>query len=88
MPAQTRMDNLGQALLAALRQPSLHDEVPAGFLSEADMSEFTGIARSTLRRLLTEMVSDGRAERRMFRIRSGNSIKPVSHFRLIDARRR
>jgi len=70
------------AWCAALASPVALDTVPPGWLTAKELAAKLGKALPTVSTLLTRAVAEGRAERQMFRIQSGQVTRPVPHYRL------
>jgi len=70
------------AWAAALASPVALDTVPPGWLTAKELAAKLGKALPTVSTLLTRAVAEGRAERQMFRIQSGQVTRPVPHYRL------
>jgi len=70
------------AWCAALASPVALDTVPPGWLTAKALAAKLGKALPTVSTLLTRAVAEGRAERQMFRIQSGQVTRPIPHYRL------
>jgi hypothetical protein len=68
------------AWAAALASPVALDTVPPGWLTAKALAAKLGKALPTVSTLLTRAVAEGRAERQMFRIQSGQVTRPVPHY--------
>lgn len=66
---------------AALKPSEILDEVPAGWLTLKQIAAKQGKAVSTMGAILARSVSEGRVERRDFRIRTGSVVRPTPHYR-------
>lgn len=66
---------------AALREPEILDEVPAGWLTAKALAQKLGKAPSTIGTLIARGVESGRIKRRDFRIRVGAFARMTPHYR-------
>jgi acyl CoA:acetate/3-ketoacid CoA transferase beta subunit len=66
----------------ALASPIVPDEVPPGWLTARELATKLKKGNSTMNHLLATAVAEGRAERQLFRIASGQVTRPVPHYRL------
>jgi len=76
------MANLLAELAAALASDG-EETPPAGWKTPRQWADESGYSRSHTERLLYHGVSTGRVDRRSFRVRQGNRVLPVSHYRVI-----
>lgn len=67
---------------AALASPLVADKVPEGWHTARELAEKLGKANCTITCLLSRAVRKGTAERKMFRICSGQVTRPIPHYRL------
>jgi hypothetical protein len=58
------------------------DSVPAGWLTAKEVAAKTGKSGSTIGTQLCRAVAEGRCERQSFRIRTGDHVRPVPHYRI------
>jgi hypothetical protein len=70
------------AWAAALATPTVTDTVPEGWHTAREIASRLGQGGSTIGALLCRAVREGRAERQMFRITSGQVTRPIPHYRL------
>ena len=70
------------AWAAALVPPKKVDEVPEGWLTAKQIATELGKATATVGALLCRAVSEGRCERKLFRVTSGSVTRPIPHYRL------
>jgi DNA-binding HxlR family transcriptional regulator len=59
------------------------DEVPEGWHTVGEMADTLGLADTTLHRRLRKLISDGRAERKVFKIKLERCHRDVTHYRLL-----
>jgi len=71
------------AWCAALATPVIEDEVPPGWLTTRQIAKQIGKAESTTGTLLARAVAEGRAERKDYRVTSGQVTRPVPHYHLL-----
>lgn len=64
------------------------EEVPQGWLSAVVVMEMAGLSKANGSNVMRKLVDRGLMEKRMFRIRSGRSLKPVAHYRPKDGWKR
>jgi hypothetical protein len=67
---------------AALAAPVATDVVPPGWLTARDLAAKLGRAPSTIQHSLVWAVREGRAEKQLFRIQTGDVTRPIPHYRL------
>jgi hypothetical protein len=67
---------------AALASPIITDIVPPGWHTAREIASRLGQGGSTIGALLCRAVREGRAERQMFRVTTGQVTRPVPHYRL------
>ena len=67
---------------AALSEGKPTDKVPDGWLTAKQIAQTTGKAASTIGMQLCRAVSQGRCERKEFRICTGSLVRPVPHYKL------
>jgi hypothetical protein len=70
------------AWCAVLSEAKPADKVPDGWLTAKQIAEKTGKALSTIGSQLCHAVSQGRCERKSFRIQTGDMVRPVPHYKL------
>lgn len=70
------------AWAAALAAPVVTDEVPPGWHTCREIAATLGKALPTVGALLGRAVAEGRAERKTFRITSGQVTRPIPHYKL------
>jgi hypothetical protein len=80
-PTQTDPDLA--AWCAALATPIVADTVPDGWHTAREIAARLAKGGSTVGALLARAVREGRAEKQMFRITSGQVTRPVPHYRLL-----
>jgi hypothetical protein len=71
------------AWAAALATPTITDTVPEGWHTAREIASRLSKGGSTIGALLCRAVREGRAERQMFRITSGQVTRPIPHYRLL-----
>jgi hypothetical protein len=71
------------AWCAALATPIVADTVPDGWHTAREIAARLAKGGSTVGALLARAVREGRAEKQMFRITSGQVTRPVPHYRLL-----
>jgi predicted ArsR family transcriptional regulator len=57
------------------------DNVPAGWLTVVGMADEAGISKHTMKARLEALEKTGRIEKKVFRIYSGKTVRPVAHFK-------
>jgi hypothetical protein len=67
---------------SALASPVVTDIVPPGWLTTKQLCKKLGKAGPTMGALLCRAVAEGRCEKKLFRIQSGQVNRPVPHYRL------
>lgn len=67
---------------AALATEVVADEVPPGWHTAKQIAAATGKAHSTTGAQLCRAVSEGRCERKLFRVQTGDMVRPVPHYKL------
>lgn len=70
------------AWAAALATEVTTDEVPSGWLTAKQIATKTGKAGSTIGTQLCRAVNEGRCERKSFRVKTGDFVRLVPHYRL------
>ena len=70
------------AWAAGLATPKEVDEVPPDWLTTRQIAKQIGKALPTTGSLLARAVAEGRAERKLFRIASGQVTRPIPHYKL------
>jgi hypothetical protein len=71
------------AWCAALAEPSVAvEQVPPGWFTVTQLCEETGRANATISKRMTDMVRQGKAEMRRFRVMTGRGVYPVPHYTL------
>jgi hypothetical protein len=78
----TAEDLVASAWHAVLTTQPAPDKVPAGWFTAKQLAKHTGKAGSTIGTQLCHAVGQGRCERKSFRIRTGQIVRPVPHYRL------
>jgi len=68
---------------AALATPTITDTVPPGWHTTREIAARLGKGGSTVGASLCRAVREGRAERQMFRVTSGQVTRPIPHYRLL-----
>lgn len=58
------------------------DEVPEGWLTVWQICAITNKSRTNTTQRVADMVKQGKAERKMFRILTGRGVYPVPHYKL------
>jgi hypothetical protein len=71
------------AWAAALATPTITDTVPPGWHTTREIAARLGKGGSTVGASLCRAVREGRAERQMFRVTSGQVTRPIPHYRLL-----
>ncbi len=71
------------AWCAALASPATPDIVPPGWHTTKELSAMLGKAGPTIGSMLTRAISEGRCERKSFRVVSGQVTRPIPHYRLL-----
>jgi hypothetical protein len=67
----------------ALASPIIEDTVPPGWFTTRQLAKSLGKGESRMGHILCAAVLDGRAEKKNFRITSGQVTRPVPHYRLL-----
>ena len=67
---------------AVLSEAKPADKVPPGWLTAKQIAEKTGKALSTIGSQVCRAISEGRCERKDFRICTGSMVRPVPHYKL------
>lgn len=67
---------------AALAAPAATDEVPPGWHTARELAAKLGKALPTMGALLGRAVREGRADKKEFRITTGQVTRPVPHYKL------
>jgi hypothetical protein len=68
---------------AALASPVALDTVPPNWHTARELATKLGKAGSTIGTLLARAVREGRAERKDYRVTSGQVTRPVPHYHLL-----
>ena len=76
------LNDLLNEALASIRDGGA-ETVPAGFMTVTDMARQCGGARPSMQRQLANLMHAGRLEVREFRVRAGQVLRPIPHYRLI-----
>ena len=71
------------AWAAALAAPQTPDEVPPGWHTAKQLAAALGKAGPTIGTMLCRAVAEGRAEKKSFRITTGQVTRPIPHYRLL-----
>lgn len=56
------------------------EPVPRGFKTSRQWAEAEGISPPHARRLIVQLIADGKWEMRRYRLRSGGGLYPVAHY--------
>jgi len=82
--AAAKPDDSLTAWCAALAESHIAVEtIPPGWFTIAHLAEEYGRERSTVTNRIKDLIAQGKAESRRFRIMTGRGVYPVPHYRLI-----
>jgi hypothetical protein len=74
---------VASAWAAALAPPKVGEKVPAGWQTSRELCELIGKSDTQTNVLLRKAISQGKCERREFRIPTAGTVRPVPHYRLL-----
>lgn len=78
--AQSAADAWNTALAEAIAGNT--DKVPVGFMRLAELQKIFGLGSRQTQESIKVMTNSGKAERKIFRIKTLSGVKPIPHYRL------